>query len=160
MSESVQKKSGAGKGVGIAVITMILLGLLPFWFLMIAPAMRHDRLTEKGVRAKGRLLSVEETGTVINDVPEIELVVEFTRADGVLDTTTTDFVPTMRSLHLFQTGTQVTAAYDPEDPDELTIIELTTSPMQFTASPSTSAADSIARVADSLRQELERLQRR
>lgn len=160
MSDTVGKKSGAGKGVGIAVVTMILLGLLPFWFFMIAPAIRHDRLMDKGVRAKGRLLAVEETGTHINDVPELELVVEYTRADGALDTTTTDFVPTMRSLHLYQPGTLVTAAYDPEDPDELTIIDLTTSPMQFTVTSTPTAADSIARVADSLRRELERLQRK
>lgn len=153
---------------GPAAIGVIIaaLALLPFWFFVFAPQIRHDELLENGVRGRGRLLTVEETGTVINEVPELELVVELQRADGTLDTATTDFVPTRRSLHLFQDGAAVTVAYDPEDPAELTIVDLTTSPVQYVGtqpaagtSPGAmpASADSLRRLADSLRVELERL---
>ncbi|MBC8146226.1 MAG: hypothetical protein H7X80_11630 [bacterium] len=135
--------------------------LLPVWFFFIGPQMRHDRLVEKGIKAKGRLLSVDETGTYVNDAPELELSVEFRRSDGVLDTAVTDFIPSLRSLHMFQPGVAVTAAYDPEDPTELTIIDLSSGPTYSTSSPSTTAPanlDSLQRVADSLRDEINRLQ--
>jgi hypothetical protein len=135
---------------------------LPIWFFFIAPQLKHNRLVDKGVRAPGRLLSVEESGTVVNESPELELVVEFTRKDGVLDTSTTDFVPSLRTLHMFQPGVSVTAAYNPEDPDEITVVELGTSPMQVTMPDGTtysaqSVADSLRRTTDSLRRALEEM---
>jgi hypothetical protein len=160
-SETTQR-SGRKKWPAITVVLGIATAFLPFWFFIFGPQMRHDKLLEKGVRAKGRLLAVEESGTVINDVPELELTVEFRRAHGTLDTATTDFVPTMRTLHMYQEGIAVTAAYDPDDPDELTIAELSTTPMQYTVggTAAATAADSLARLADSLRRELDQIKGR
>ena len=98
--------------------TLLLVGL-PLWFFFIGPRMRHERLEKSGVRAPGRLLNVEETGTEINDSPELELTIEFRRADGRLDTATTDFVPNRRSLHLFQPGVDIVARYRPSREDAL-----------------------------------------
>lgn len=162
MSDSTApKKSRAGAVIGVTMLVATV--GLPLWFFFIGPQLRHDRLLEHGVRAQGRLLDVEETGTVVNDSPELELTIEFRRTDGTLDTAVTDFVPSLRSLHMFQPGIAVTAAYDAEDPEELTIVELSSSPMQLISSPAPAASspsvDSLARVADSLRREIERLRR-
>ena len=152
-----KKKSGLA-WLGVLIIPAMVLA--PLWFFFIGPSMRHDRLVEKGVHVPGRLIMVDETGTVVNDSPELELTVEFTRKDGVLDTAITDFVPSRRSLHMFQEGVAVKAAYDPEDPTEITVVELSTSPMQTVAVPmpaQASSVDSLARIADSLRLEVEKL---
>lgn len=143
--------------LGLFIPTMVV---LPLWFFFIGPRMRHDRLVEHGIKASGRLLAVEETGTVVNDSPELELTVEFRRSDGVLDTATTDFVPSLRSLHLFQPGVSVTAAYDAEDPEEITVVDLSTGAAPSIApvsAPSSSSVDSLQHVADSLRSALEEL---
>jgi hypothetical protein len=158
-----QKK---GKGA-VAFVALFMVGIvvLPIWFFFVGPMIRHDRLEKNGVRAPGRLLAVDETGTVVNDSPELELTIEFRQADGTLDTSTTDFVPSRRTLHYYQPGTSVTAAYDPEDPDEITVLELNSSPMQTVsetiATPSsTSTVDSLMRAVDSLRREVESLKGR
>jgi hypothetical protein len=110
------------------------------------------------------LLSVDESGTSVNDVPELELVVEFTRKDGTLDTAETDFVPSMRTLHMFQPGVGVMAAYDPEDPSEITITQISDGPASVGGAPmgvmsSGPNADSLKRVSDSLKLEIERLKK-
>jgi hypothetical protein len=159
MDESTTRPKGRGKYLGL-VLTIAMVGL-PLWFFFIGPQMRHDRLEKHGIRAPGRLLDVEETGTVVNDSPELELTVELRRRDGVLDTAKTDFVPSLRSLHMFQPGVAVTAAYDPEDPDEITIVDLSTAPPQVISTGSSAGAvDSLTRIADSLRREVEALRER
>lgn len=157
-TSSLESRTSSSKGkLGCSLGLIIpLLVLAPLWFFFIGPQMRHDRLAEKGIHVPGRLLDVEETGTVVNDSPELNLVVEFTRKDGVLDTAETDFVPSLRSMHFFQPGAMVTAAYDPEDPEEITIINFQTpSTMPSTAMPGIPPGydrmiDSLKRMADSL----------
>lgn len=103
---------------------MIAIALGMVWYFFIGPQIHHDRLVKHGVQAPGRLLDVEETGTTINDSPELELTIEFQLKDGRLDTSVCTFTPSLRSIHLYQPGTSVTAAYDAEDPDEITIVSL------------------------------------
>lgn len=152
-SSSTTNTPKKGKKAWIFGLIMPLTFLLPLWFFFLGPKLRHDQLMKKGIQVPGRLLAVEETGTVVNDSPELELTVEFTRKDGVLDTSQTDFVPSRRSIHLFQEGAGVMAVYDPEDPEEITISALSTAPAQapsamMSADP---RVDSLLRVADSLR---------
>jgi hypothetical protein len=166
MSGTTQSSSG-GKAAFIGVAVILAVTVLPIWFFFIGPQLRHDRLEKNGVRANGRLINVDETGTVVNDSPELELTVEYTRADGTLDTAVTDFVPSRRSLHMFQNGVAVKAAYDPEDFDEITVLELGGSPMQIVSTPnstptpsSDATVDSLRRALDSLRREVESLKGR
>jgi Protein of unknown function (DUF3592) len=166
-NETESSGSKLGKR-GCSLVGVLGLGtvLLPIWFFFIGPMIKHNRLVENGVKAKGRLLSVEETGNVVNDSPELELVVEFMRQDGVLDTATTDFIPSLRSLHFYQAGVNVTAAYDPEDPDEITVVDLESGPApRVITIPSDNGAaggiaDSLRRVSDSLKTALEELKSR
>lgn len=150
-------KSLRGCLLGLAIPAFVG-GLL--WYFIFGPMHHHSELVETGTRAPGRMLSVEETGTTINDSPELHLKIEFRRADGVLDTSETDFVPSLRSLSMFQEGVGVTAAYDPKDPDDITVVDLSTGPGFGTgASPvqSLPAVDSLRRANDSLVRELERV---
>jgi hypothetical protein len=105
---------------------------------------------------------VEETGNMVNDSPELKLTVEFTRKDGVLDTATTRFIPSIRQQYLFQDGVGVTAAYDPDDPHDVTIVDLDKPaiPGLRSVAPTRrdaidSMADSLRRVGDSLRKQIE-----
>ena len=146
-------------GLGIAACV-----IAPLWFIFIGPQMRHDRLVEKGIKVPGRLLAVDESGTTINDVTELELLVEFTRKDGKLDTAETDFLPTMRTMHMFQEGAGVVAAYDPEDPSEITITEISDgrAPAGGNAMGVMNNGpnvDSLAHLADSLKQEMEKMKK-
>lgn len=153
------------KGTTFLLVMILAMVILPLWFLFLGPKLRHDRLVKNGKQVHGRLLEVEETGTVINDSPELEISVEFTRENGALDTATTDFVPSLRSIHLFQAGAAATIAYDPDDPEEVTIISLgeveaappvpgTSAPaMERTIDSLRQIADSLRRVGDSLRRE-------
>ncbi len=163
----MRKKSSAlgWKGTTFLLVLIPAMVLLPLWFLFLGPKLRHDKLLKNGRQVSGRLLDVEETGTVINDSPELEIVVEFKREDGILDTSTTDFVPSLRSIHLFQTGSRAVVAYDPEDPEEITIVSLggsedappapgSSAPaMERTVDSLRQIADSLRRVGDSLRRE-------
>lgn len=142
------RKKGLGLGCLLGLIIPVLV-ITPLWFFFLGPKMRHDKLVEKGIQVPGRLLSVEETGTYINDAPELELVIEFQRKDGVLDTSTTDFVPSQRSLSFFQEGTHITAAYDPEDPDEITVVNISTG-LSAPGLQSNNMVDSLKRMMDSL----------
>ncbi len=150
------KKSGGKVGVFI-VLTIITVVAIPIWFLFIAPQIRHNRLSKNGIRAEGRLLMVEETNTTINDVPQLELTVEFRRKDGSLDTAVTDFVPTRRTLHMYRDGIGVVAAYDPEDPREITILEIASGPSGVMATTPNVNVDSLRHVADSLKAEIEKM---
>ncbi len=112
------------KGSCLFVVAILVGSFGLVWYFFIGPQLRHDKLVKHGVQSPGRLLSVEETGNTINDSPELELVIEFQRKDGSLDTSTCTFTPSLRTIYLYQPGTPVTAAYDPEEPDEITVVSL------------------------------------
>ena len=80
------------KPIWLMILFPLLITALPLWFIFIGPQILHDKLVEKGIRAPGRLIDLDETGTYVNDSPELELVIELTRKDGTLDTATCDFV--------------------------------------------------------------------
>ncbi|HVZ41538.1 MAG TPA: hypothetical protein VHI13_19815 [Candidatus Kapabacteria bacterium] len=138
--------------------------VLPLWFFFLGPKLRQDRLEEHGVHVPGRLIDVEETGTIVNDSPQLKLVIEFKRLDGHLDTATTTFVPSLRSVHFFQSGAAVTAAYDSTDPHEITITDISTGPttapgIQTVPAPNTAAIqDSLRRTLDSMRELMQKMQ--
>lgn len=149
--QDTPRKKGPGLGCFLGLIIPALV-ITPLWFFFLGPQIRHDNLIEKGVQVPGRLLSVDETGTYVNDAPELELVIEFQRKDGVLDTSTTDFVPSQRSLHYFQDGANITAAYDPEDPDEITVVNISSGPVNpgMPLQQFGNMVDSLKHVMDSL----------
>lgn len=154
-----RKKGGRVWMLGLMIPATVL---LPLWFFFIGPQLRHDRLVENGVQVQGLMIDVEETGTVVNDSPELEVTVAFTRKDGTLDTASCDFVPSRRSLHHFNPGVAVMIAYDPEDPEEITLVELNTA-TPTAPQVNTSAGTSIAeeqRKSDSLRKALEEMEAR
>ncbi len=146
------------KGSCLFVVSILVGSFGLVWYFFIGPQLRHDKLVKHGVQSPGRLLSVEETGTTINDSPELELAIEFQRKDGALDTSTCTFTPTLRTIHLYQPGTQVTAAYDPEDPDEITVVSLGGAMILPGASIPNSASDMVEktkRQMDSLKQRID-----
>lgn len=97
-----------------------------FWYIMEVPRAQRERIIENGIHVPGRLLSVEETGARINKSDELELVIEFQRKDGVLDTSATDFVPARRLQRLFVPGAPVTVAYNSANPDEIALVTINT----------------------------------
>lgn len=121
MDEQPQTRSRAGRYVGFFIVLIVL---VPIWFFFIGPELRHRRIVNNGVQVEGRILNVDETGTTVNDAPELELTVVYTRKDGVLDTASTDFVPTLRTIHLYQPGALVRIAYLQDEPEEITIVAI------------------------------------
>jgi hypothetical protein len=164
--ENVESNPGRkSRVILIAVIASLGVAIAPLWFFWIGPKIKRDALLSHGIRANGVLLRVEETGTSVNRVPELELTTAFTRADGKRDTASTDFVPTMRTLSMYQPGVTVTIAYDSADPHSYTITALNTGDAYSTpgasgryASPAVNA-DSLQKFNDSLRDALKALQK-
>jgi hypothetical protein len=69
--------SGAKLGIGIMAGVFIPMGLAPIAgsFFLRRKAGRAVHLAQHGKRARGRVLSVEDTGVTINDNPRVKLVV-------------------------------------------------------------------------------------
>lgn len=142
------------------IFALFIIGVTvtPIWCFFVGPSIRHNRLVSSGIAAHGTLLNVEETGTLVNDAPELKLTVAFIRRDGKPDTATTDFVPTIRMIQFFQPGAMVAIAYDPKDTKEITVTEISTSSTAPALGVS-SARDEILRQSDSMKRVLDSVSR-
>ncbi|MEO6049362.1 MAG: DUF3592 domain-containing protein [Candidatus Kapaibacterium sp.] len=142
------------------IFALFIIGVTvtPIWCFFVGPSIRHNRLVSSGIAAHGTLLDVEETGTMVNDAPELKLTVAFIRRDGKPDTATTDFVPSIRMSGYFQQGAMVAIAYDPKDPKEITVTEIGTS-STAPALGISSARDEILRQSDSMKRSLDSMSR-
>jgi Protein of unknown function (DUF3592) len=161
MDDSATQSSGK-KRISMPMLLLSLIlplgGFAIMWFVFMRPMEEREKLRETGLKAPGRLLDVETTGTSYNKSPELELTVEFRRKDGVLDTATTYFVPVKRMLYRYHPGVDVTVAYNPANPDEVTIDGIAgpgDAPAGHTASHGGAVpdgeVDALRRTTDSLR---------
>ncbi|MDB5034045.1 MAG: hypothetical protein JWQ98_1286 [Chlorobi bacterium] len=126
------------------------LAFIAVWYFMTASGRERSRLIEKGVHVPGRLIAVEETGTLINRSPQLLLTMEFRRLNGRLDTAQTKFVPGLRRIQYFQPGVEITVAYDTAEPKNATLFDF----KNGTADASAGTIDSLRRANDSLKREI------
>jgi len=81
-----------------------------------------SNLAQTGMPATGRLLSVQQTGTLINYNPEVVAMVEVNHPQmGTYQVQTTTVVPQM-SIPQFQPGAQVQVRIDPANPQNIAVV--------------------------------------
>jgi hypothetical protein len=79
---------------------------------------------KNGVTAEARVLKVWDTGTTINDDPEVGLLLEFTSADGVPLQVETKTIVSRLKAALVQPGITAQVKYDPQKPRRLQVLTL------------------------------------
>ena len=90
----------------------------PFARLFFPPQIRN------GVTTEARVLKVWDTGTTINDDPEVGLQLEFTSAEGVPLQVETKTIISRLKVALVQAGITAQVRYDPQKPQRLRVLTL------------------------------------
>jgi len=153
------KGSGCGPLAFIPVVIIVGVGAI-LWFTIFGPQMRHDRLEKEGIKMEGIIVNAEESGTVINDHPELDITVAIRRPNGTVDTATTAFVPSITTAALMQPGTPVKVAVDSADPQEFTILEVGRVGPHPSVTPGVPATDSLNAVIQRLQDSLHSIRNR
>jgi hypothetical protein len=101
---------------GFLGILALLAGIFALiWFVFLKSMYEEDQLKKHGIEAEGRILSVEETGTYINEKPQIEVrVIVFHRDGGTFESTAVTVMPPTEAW-IYRPGTRVRVKYDPDD---------------------------------------------
>jgi hypothetical protein len=109
--------------VGVALV------MLPKFFGMVGNATAmvdglaaRERLAQTGIPAQGRLISVQQTGTMINNNPEIQAVVEVHHPQlGVYQAQTKAVVPQI-AIPRAQPGAPVQVRVNPQNQHEIALV--------------------------------------
>jgi hypothetical protein len=112
-----------------AVFVVVALLVLPRFSGMLGQATAmvdgfaaKERLAQTGVPATGRLVSVQQTGRLVNYNPEIQAVVEVHHPQlGVYQTQTTAIVPQI-AIPRAQPGAQVQVRVSPQNQHEIALV--------------------------------------
>jgi hypothetical protein len=129
LSFSVGVVFGAGMGFGGLMFLMGGLVFVPrFSGMMGSATAQVDALAAKanlavtGLPAQGRLLSMQQTGTMINMQPEVMAMVEVHHPQmGPYQVRTTVVVP-ITSIPQFQPGATVQVRINPQNPQDVAIV--------------------------------------
>ncbi len=76
---------------------------------------RETNLRENGLRCQARILSVEQTGTYVNELPQIEFLLEITSPYGEIYQLKHKEVVGMLSLGSIQAGAIIPVYIDPNN---------------------------------------------
>lgn len=76
---------------------------------------RETNLRENGLKGQARILSVEQTGTYVNELPQIEFQLEITSSDGEIYQLKHKEVVGMLSLGAIQAGAIIPVYIDPNN---------------------------------------------
>ncbi|NVB42445.1 hypothetical protein G6O69_31770 [Pseudenhygromyxa sp. WMMC2535] len=82
----------------------------------------HERLVEEGVPATATITRVQETGTVVNKQPEVQVSVEVQPEDGPAFASQSTWVFSVSDTQSYSAGTKVKVFYDPEDRRAVAIV--------------------------------------
>jgi hypothetical protein len=112
-----------------AVFVVVALAVLPRFAGMVGQASAmvdgfaaKEQLAQTGIPAMGRLLSVQQTGRLVNYNPEIQAVVEVHHPQlGPYQTQTTAIVPQI-AIPRAQPGAQVQVRVSPQNQHEIALI--------------------------------------
>lgn len=112
--------------VGLLEGAIIALMLLAAWRLVKKLAkprkMTIQEIEENGTIAEAIILDINETGTFINDLPEVKLQMQ------VLPEKDRNFVAEVKQVlpnslkSLFRSGSKILVRYDPENPREVVVL--------------------------------------
>lgn len=107
-----------GIGVGCVMIAVFYL----FYRVLIKPAMEHSRLLKNGTPATGTILSVQETGTRINNQPLVKLRLQVNLANNPPYEVETKTVVSYFQIATVQPGNTLQLMVDPQNKMKVTIV--------------------------------------
>jgi hypothetical protein len=126
MVEPVTGVSVVFTGAVFVVVALLVLprfsGMLGQATAMVDGFAAKERLAQTGIPAQGRLLSVQQTGRLVNYNPEIQAVVEVQHPQfGVYQTQTTAIVPQI-AIPRAQPGAPVQVRISPQNQHEIALV--------------------------------------
>jgi hypothetical protein len=121
--------------VRIAIALLVLLVVLVFPVVMIGSIInptiqadrQHRRLVQTGTRATATITDIEETGTVINHRPQVQVWVLVQPRDAPAFTAQSTWVFSVKDTQTYRIGTQVNVFFDPENRGTVAVVGVTTS---------------------------------
>jgi len=114
--------SGAPGAVTVVLFVAGLVAILVGAFL---PSINvKNSAVRNGPTVVGKLVSIGQTGTYVNQQPQCQLTVQFTTKDGQQVTASDLEVIMLTDLATWQTGRVVPLRYNPSNPQEMEIIKV------------------------------------
>jgi len=108
-------------GVALAVLPQFS-GMVSQASAMVDGFAAKEQLAQTGIPAQGRLISVQQTGRLVNYNPEIQALVEVTHPQlGVYQTQTTAIVPQI-AIPRAQPGAPVQVRVSPQNQHEIALV--------------------------------------
>jgi hypothetical protein len=109
----------------VCVSTAIPLGITGYFlFRMFKNMNQNSSVLKTGVSAPAVILNVEDTGTTMNDSPQVRLTLQVTPSMGApFQAVTTTFVGRLQ-IGMITPGSPCTVRYDPNDPTKVAIEHL------------------------------------
>jgi hypothetical protein len=109
--------------IGIIIVVAVVVGLLPLLLLMkvFRGSAANRRLLSTGQVAKAKILQANQTGTYINEQPQVRFLLEVTPTGGVpFQSQATMTIPQIK-IPQVQPGSTVDVRYDPADPSRVAL---------------------------------------
>lgn len=106
----------------ILVTTVITVGVTWLAIRFIRKAMGPNRsILQNGIAAKAQILSVQQTGVMVNYQPQVAFQLEVTPPGGAPYQAQTKAVIPMVNIPQFQPGTEVPVKIHPTDPTQVVL---------------------------------------
>ena len=104
----------------VAVISVVVISLLPV-FRLVMRGQSNRALMAKGQRAQATIVSVQQTGTFVNNNPQVSLVLDVRPDAGPGFQARAVHVVPMVALPRIQPGNVVPVRYDPANPAKVAL---------------------------------------
>jgi hypothetical protein len=107
---------------GIVVTAAFTIGITWLAIRLVRKAVGPDHsILQSGIPAQGKILSVQQTGVMVNYQPQVELQLEITPPGGVPYQARTKAVIPIVNIPQFQPGAQVPVKIHPTDPTKVVL---------------------------------------
>jgi hypothetical protein len=103
---------------------MMALGMaMPIFFVgrLFLGSARKNQLLKTGIPAQARIVNIWDTGTMVNNQPQIGVALEVYPQGGVPYQAQTTEIVSMVHMPRLQPGATVQVRYDPASPDKVTL---------------------------------------
>jgi hypothetical protein len=116
----------AGTWIFSIVITLVVVGVSLFFVFRVLgglhkAAKEEQRLLQTGTPASGQILAVNQTGTYVNNQPQVNIVVMVYPSGGQPYQAQITKLVSMFEIAQYQIGGQVQVYYDPQDPSKIAV---------------------------------------
>jgi hypothetical protein len=97
---------------------------------------------KNGIKVRGEITEVSDTGTTLNENPQIKLVIDFKKNDGIPCQGTVKTIVSRLNAALVRPGCKVDIKYDPNKPERIQLVQV------YLAEAAAPEADVVQRLTD------------